>query len=320
MTSWSDIILGRTSPQEAWSQLFSNLAELSSATTSPLDLHNNTIEPDRLLAEAAWDLWLGYSTAARRTSQALREWWDAAVGQGRAILILDALSLRELSALLGGASARHIQPSRLEVTGSEIPTDTDAFAHAIGLPSRASLSHSGAPSSFPLAVNSLWTDVLSLPFEDCMAMIPPTPNVIVWHSWLDNLLHVHERTPDHFCQAAAGGVQSDGFWHLVDRLRTGRRLLITSDHGYAVSRLFSTNETDSEVIAALREVFGASRCVPAIQPWTRALLPPVVLTHNQHHVIMGQRKWSIQGGFPFICHGGMSLLEAAVPFVELPPL
>jgi hypothetical protein len=27
----------------------------------------------------------------------------------------------------------------------------------------------------------------------------------------------------------------------------------------------------------------------------------------------------VQGGFPHVCHGGLSLLEVAVPFIELPP-
>ena len=47
-------------------------------------------------------------------------------------------------------------------------------------------------------------------------------------------------------------------------------------------------------------------------------MPPMVMTHNNQHVIMGQRKWKAPGGFPHFCHGGMSLLEVAVPFVEFP--
>jgi len=34
-------------------------------------------------------------------------------------------------------------------------------------------------------------------------------------------------------------------------------------------------------------------------------------------VLMGQRKWKVQGGFPQIYHGGLSLLEVAMPFLEL---
>ena len=49
-------------------------------------------------------------------------------------------------------------------------------------------------------------------------------------------------------------------------------------------------------------------------------MPPTVLNHNGHLVVMGQTKWKVQGGFPQVCHGGLSLLEVAVPFIELPPV
>jgi hypothetical protein len=50
-------------------------------------------------------------------------------------------------------------------------------------------------------------------------------------------------------------------------------------------------------------------------------MPPIVVTHNEHHIVMGQRKWKVQGGgFPHVCHGGLSLPEVAVPFIELPSL
>ena len=51
-----------------------------------------------------------------------------------------------------------------------------------------------------------------------------------------------------------------------------------------------------------------------------ARIAAVVLTANGHHVVMGQVKWRIQSGFPPRCHGGLTLLEVAVPWVELPPL
>jgi hypothetical protein len=41
---------------------------------------------------------------------------------------------------------------------------------------------------------------------------------------------------------------------------------------------------------------------------------------DNQHVVLGQRKWKVQSGFPHICHGGMSLLEIAVPYMELPAL
>ncbi len=32
---------------------------------------------------------------------------------------------------------------------------------------------------------------------------------------------------------------------------------------------------------------------------------------------LGRRKWKSQGGYPTLTHGGLSLLEVAVPFIEL---
>ena len=50
------------------------------------------------------------------------------------------------------------------------------------------------------------------------------------------------------------------------------------------------------------------------------MIPPVVLTANGYHMVTGQVKWRIQSGFPPRCHGGLTLLEVAVPWVEFPPL
>jgi hypothetical protein len=113
-------------------------------------------------------------------------------------------------------------------------------------------------------------------------------------------------------------LQSDDFWKLVERLRQGRHLLITADHGYAESKRFTTEE-DKQVTKALREALGGSRYKKAQEPWAHHFMPPLVINLNKSHLVMGQRKWKVQGGFPDLCHGGLSLLEMAVPFIELPP-
>jgi len=106
----------------------------------------------------------------------------------------------------------------------------------------------------------------------------------------------------------------------VNKLRQGRKLVITSDHGYAVSKRFSSEVTDPEAVEILRNTFGASRYKPASEKWRKRFMPPIVITHNNQHMIIGQRKWKVQGGFPHVCHGGLSLLEMAVPFIEFPGL
>lgn len=312
---WNRIILDTHSPEAAWQEIFSELQGVAMSGVSPVTLHDATTTPDRLLAEAAWDLWEAYPTAAVKTSQHLKSW--ATGSAEKAVLILDALSLRELPIILGAAKARGIKPRKVAVTGSECPSSTDHFAKSLGLPSRSALAHDGKPGTFALFAEGCYTDVSNLPFEDCM--VPPAPHVVIWHSWLDDLIHLH-KLPDQIASVALSTLQSDGFWNFIDRLRQGRELVITSDHGYAVSKRFSSEVEDVEAIDILRTIFGASRHKTAAEPWQKRFMPPIAMTHNNQHVVMGQRKWKVQGGFPHVCHGGMSLLEVAVPYLEFPAL
>lgn len=313
---WSNIILDGQSPQDAWAEIFAALLSLTEQHPSPTALHDATVMPDRLLSEAAWELWEAFPTHAVHTSTALIEWTKH--GSGKAVLLVDALSLRELPLLLAGAQARNIQPVQVKATGAECPSTTGQFAHALGLSSRSMLANNGKPNTFALFDGDCYTDVVNIPFEDCA--IPPVPNVLIWHRWLDDQIHLPNKQPEQLASSAATVLQGDGFWHFVNKLRQGRNLVITSDHGYAVSKRFSSEVEDPEAIKILRETFGASRNKAATVPWQARFMPPIVMTHNGEHMVMGQRKWKVQSGFPHLCHGGMSLLEVAVPYLELPAL
>lgn len=39
--------------------------------------------------------------------------------------------------------------------------------------------------------------------------------------------------------------------------------------------------------------------------------------HGNYRYALGRRKWKCQGDYPTLTHGGLSLLEVAVPFIEL---
>jgi len=315
-SDWAEIILQKRKSGTAWADIFSALQKIALRQASPVTLHEATVVPDRLLAEAAWELWEAYPKHAPKTSDGLKAWTSQSTG--KAVLIVDALSLREMPLILAAAEERDIAPTQVKITGSESPTTTDQFAISLGASSRSALTHDGKPKGFALFGSNCRTDVLSTPFEDCPVL--PEPNLVIWHTWLDNLLHVQKKAPDVIAKATATAFQSDGFWDFVNRLRQGRNLVITSDHGYAVSKLFSSEESDPDAVEILRDAFGSSRCTKATSAWTKRFLPPLVAEHNQYHVVMGQRKWKVQGGFPHICHGGLSLLEAAVPWLEFPAL
>jgi hypothetical protein len=314
--NWTGIILDSQKPETAWMSIFSSMLDITKQHYSPVAMHDATVIPDRLLTEAAWELWESYPEAAVKTSAVLKEWTNQ--GSGKAVLILDALSLREMPMLLTAAATREIIPLDVKVTGSECPSTTDQFAKAIGLPTRSALTNNTKPGTFSLFGANCYTDVLSMPFSDCT--VRPLPNIVIWHTWLDDLIHLQRKLPDQIANIASSTLKGDDFWNFLNRLRQGRNLVITSDHGYAVSKRFSSEVEDTDAVKILRETFGASRYKPILQPSQKNFMPPILMTHNKQHIVMGQRKWNVQGGFPDLCHGGMSLLEVAVPYIELPAL
>ena len=112
-----------------------------------MDLHKQTIVPDRLLSDGASDIWQHYSSSACLTSRVLKEWWSSFSSTGKCILILDGLSLHHLSNLIHGADFNNI-PIEIRITGSEVPSDTNAFARAIGLSSEVHLQIIVPPRHF----------------------------------------------------------------------------------------------------------------------------------------------------------------------------
>jgi hypothetical protein len=321
---WEQIILSDQEPAQVWRAIFAQLREIALATTNPQALHKATVAPDRLLAEAAWTIWSEFPTQAPSVVAELTQFWTQASASGTAVLILDALSLRELPLIVNAARNRGITPSRIEVRAAAVPTDTDRFAEALGLPSRSKLANSRYPSTFIFAAADTATDVLEMPFEDCVGSIPPKPRLFLWHTWPDDkLVHGQKFNPaGHTIVAKETAVQlaSDGFWRLIDRVRQGRRLIITGDHGYAVSQFFSTETKDKATKESLLKVFHGGRCAreDAANPWDSPHLPPLAIRHDGWLVVLGQRKWVVSAGFPHLCHEGLTLLEAAVPVIELP--
>ena len=75
-------------------------------TASEVTRRDRAVAPaDLFLATAGWDLWADYYASVPRTADRLAAWWTA-TAPGRAVLILDALSLREAPWLINGAANR----------------------------------------------------------------------------------------------------------------------------------------------------------------------------------------------------------------------
>ena len=323
LADWFKTVLLNTDATQVWSAIAEYILDKSKQQYNPLELHSNLLSLDNVLAEAAWGLWERFPEAAPRTAASLQDWWlkNASGPFGRAVLIVDALSLRELPLLLDLFAQKQLVPRTINATAAEVPTDTDRFAAALGLPGRSKLNESSMPSSFLLESDSIFTAVLNQPFADCVPRLSPRRDIVVWHEWLDDLLHLYAHSADTFESAVHKGLTGEGaehFWTFIESLRHGRRLVITADHGYANTTRFAHDELDGRTRDYLQKHLHASRVHKAIDEPAENFMPPLLLTRHKFHVALGQRTWKVPGRYPELCHGGLSLLEAFVPFIELP--
>jgi hypothetical protein len=275
-------------------------------------------ELDDLISTSAWDLWNAFQAGVPRTSDELKTFWKRP-HVGKAILILDGLSMRELPHLIKGASDHGLKVLTNKVTASEIPPETDPFAAALGFSSRSALS--GAPKSpfFPDAK----TTVTDMDWGSCTKLLTPDPHWIVWHKMPDDRIHGLENDGDalgRLSRELADEFSGDAFWELVLKLTTGRALVITSDHGYACGgAFFEMPEGPTEF---LRETFKGRRSLRGDGDLGNGSPPLVIPLHTPdgpYRLALGRRKWKLPGGFPKLTHGGLTLFEVLSPFLEISP-
>jgi hypothetical protein len=313
-------------PAEAWSAIFTKLWEIFSAPLTAQHVEREVMDRERkigelelLLSGSAWELWRDYENSVPRTAQSLIDFWNKTAG-GKAVLILDALSLREVPWLLSEAQRRGYQIHQAGPRGAELPSDTTPFAKALGFGQRSSLENNDAGLAHHLT--GARTETLGAEWSSCLDWMASAPAIALWHHWPDDRVHKLAEPGDGFqqlCREAAQQLTSDAFWKLIERMTQGRRLVITSDHGYAASGLFD-DVRDRDQVAWLKSNFGSSRFANGAgttHHWT----PPVSLclttAHGEKQFALGRRKWRSAGGYPALAHGGLSLLEVAVPFIEI---
>lgn len=278
-------------------------------------------ELDLFLSSSGWELWQAFGSSVERTSDRLVRWW-AEPFSAKAVLILDGLSLRELPWLLQGATERGFALHEVSANASELPGETNEFARALGFGSRSQLQNNGGGLSHKL--QPAQTECVDVPWKDCEGLVSHASgakNWVFWHHWPDTKLHDGSGAGqglEPLTRDAAAQLTSDDFWTFVERLATGRRLVITSDHGYAATGYFP--DADGEVGQFLKTTFSSGRSKAGIGD-IGPFVPPVALQisspHGAHLFALGRRKWRSQGGYPTLTHGGLSLLEVLSPFIEM---
>jgi hypothetical protein len=145
---WIALIFQEKDPTTAWQNIFSCLRNQALQSTKTGALDRATVAPDRLLAASAWTLWEQFQTHAPSAADELKRFWVKTSSAGTAVLILDALSLREIPMIVASSRSRGLEPTRVEALASQVPTETDWFAQALGVSGRSKLFNNGAPASF----------------------------------------------------------------------------------------------------------------------------------------------------------------------------
>lgn len=317
--------LTRGTPEDAWRTVIRKTLDFCAQPIKKDSASNEVTKRDReigaldhFLSTSGWDLWESFGENVERTSDRLVRWWGEPYS-AKAVLILDGLSLRELPWLLQGAKERGFTLHEVAANASELPGETNEFARALGFNSRSQLQANGGGLAHKLTPTH--TECVDLPWQDCAALVDASPNWVFWHHWPD--VKVHDGSGagqglDILTRDVADQLSSDDFWAFVERLATGRRLVITSDHGYAATGLFP--DADGEVGQFLKKTFASGRSKKGdFDPGP--FVPPVALQinspHGAHLLAVGRWKWRSQGGYPTLAHGGLSLLEVLSPFAEL---
>lgn len=308
-------------PEETWQIIIDKALEI---TTPPLSLNNLTSEMtnrdreigaiDHFLSSSGWELWRTFGNAVERNSECLMRWWDEPYS-AKAVLILDGLSLRELPWLLEGAKARGFNLHHVTANASELPAETTPFAKALGFSSRSQLQNNGGGLSHHL--QPAQTESVDMPWKDCETLVNSSPNWIFWHHYPDSKIHDGSGAGQGLSPLTrhiSEQLTSDDFWAFIEKLATGRRLVITSDHGYAATEVFTDAEGD--VSQFLKTTFSSGRSKAGVID-TGAFVPPVAMQIDSHVMTVGRWKWKSQGGYPTLTHGGLSLLEVLSPWVEI---
>jgi len=323
----SDLVdtLTKGSTTDAWAVTIDKILEISSRALTLGSAPHEVVKRDReigdldlLLSSSSWDLWQAFPETVQRNSAKLIDWW-AKPFSAKAVLILDGLSLRELPWLLQGAKDHGFSVHEVCANASELPGETDEFAQALGFGSRSQLQNNGGGSAHKL--QPAQTESVDLPWKDCEALIGSAPNQLFWHHWPDSKVHDGAGAGqglEILARDAANQLSGEDFWNFVKRLATGRRLVITSDHGYAATGYFP--DAEGELAQFLKKSFSSGRNATGAQD-SGPFVPPVALQvngpHGAHLLALGRWKWKNQGGYPTLTHGGLSLLEVLCPFVEL---
>lgn len=274
---------------------------------------------EALIAGTGWDLWHSFETNVLKTSELLVKFWEENL-DGKAVFIIDGLSLREMPFLLTESQKRGYTIHQSKISASALPSDTTYFAKSLGFSQRSTLENDSAGVNHFLT--GAKTELSDMPWKDCIPIISNDSNIVFWHTAFDDRIHEYKVPGKGLRELSLKSLEyftSDGFWELVEKMAVGRRLIITSDHGYASTGEFIN--ISGEQGDYLKETYKSQRYKKNKEKKSMNSIPPIEIqienSQGLFSYVLGRRKWKNSGGYPTLAHGGLSLMETMVPFIEI---
>lgn len=255
--------------------------------------------------------------ADSRQAPTLKSWLgiDAALSleAPHASVVFDGLSLRELPLLLKMAEDTGFRVKSVKVIGTSLPTETLDFVEQRVLGTR--LAPSRLKGRSELAQKNVEAFYLEQP--NSREVFPSGRNLLIWSSYPDRLFFNDEaRSEQLFSTFHRDHIPV--LWKCtVQAIPTGVPIVVTADHGYIFfgSSLESTrgSEAPGMLGQARSKEFGATEVFPDAYPDLQ------LLTSKRIAMLRGRLRSRPQGpsGRKLYQHGGFSLLEVLVPWVEL---
>jgi hypothetical protein len=233
-----------------------------------------------------------------------------------AAVVLDGLSLREMPALLALASQSGKEVEQQGVATAALPSETMDFVEqrlGVGhvapsaLGSRAELKTRGIKAYYyahPGERHPLDADARAL---------------LLWSAFPDNTYRDSgARFAAHFAQLQAG---LEAVWKAtVMAIPPGRRILITSDHGYAYLGSGLCALRTREEVRPLTEYLGGERCARPSVKGPPPVHPDLARYPERDVAVLRGRVPTYPSGpssNKLYKHGGLSLMEMLTPWVIL---
>ncbi len=273
---------------------------------------------EELIATGAQEIW-GELAAESRSAPSIKTWLglDAPLPlpQPRAAVVFDGLSVREFPLLLKLAEDSGFRVKSASAVAACLPTETMDFVEQRVLGTRL------GPSQLPGRSELAGRNVEAYYLEHPTSRYSPTEgrSVLLWSTYPDRLFSDDAaRTEALFANFHRNYIPT--IWkNSVQTIPRGLPIVVTSDHGYIfLGASFETTRA-SEAPGLLGQSrfkeFAADEAYPQWNPDLQ-LLP-----ERRAAMLRGRMRTRPQGASSrkLYHHGGFSLMEVLVPWIELEP-